>query len=356
MAFSLEQKLVGHDWAANLLQSSIDSRKVSHAYIISGPAGVGKTRLALEFALALNCEEPPPPEGLSGLRYCGFCRACRLISAGKHPDVTTISLEWQSLQAENAGSANNTLKIDTIRAIRAEISRPPKEVPWRVYIVQDVSTLQTAAANAFLKTLEEPPSRAIIILLADSDKILLPTIISRCQVLDLRSVPTRAIEQTLKGQGAGEEEAFKLAALAAGRPGWALRAFQDRTNHDLNDRDEALMHLSNLLPAGQTARLAFAEELTKKWQEGGSKRQSILTMLNIWLSWWRDLGLVSVGLNGYTTNADKLEDLKNQVPRLSLSQIKEMLTSITRAVAELEGNVSPRLALGDLFLNKLPKI
>src|SRR4051812_14357308 len=158
-------RLVGHQWAASLLQSSIDVGKVSHAYIFNGPAGVGKTRLARDFTLALNCENPPHEK--SGLRYCGECRACRLIAGNKHSDVTTISLAWQALQPENQGSANNNLKIDTIRAIQTEINRPPKEVPWRVYIVQDVNTMQPAAANAFLKTLEEPPSRAILILLSD---------------------------------------------------------------------------------------------------------------------------------------------------------------------------------------------
>jgi len=348
--------LVGHEWATNLLQSSIDAGKVGHAYIISGPTSVGKTRLALDFALALNCLQPPLPGEQNGLRYCGQCRACRLISAGKHPDVTMISLAWQALQPENQGSANANLKIDTIRAIQAEISRPPKEVRWRIYLVQDVNTLQAAAANAFLKTLEEPPPRAILILLASSDRTLLPTIVSRCQILELRSVPTATIEAALRQRGANEPTAHTLAALAAGRPGWGLRVLQDRTRQDLNDRDEALMHLNELLAYERVKRLVFAEELTKKWQDGGDKRASILIMLNIWLGWWRDLALVKANLNQYLTNIDKLEDLKKQAGKLTALQIKEMLQGITRTAAELEGNVSPRLALGDLFINKLPKI
>ena len=361
-------RLIGHTWATGLLQSSIAAGKVSHAYIFSGPAGVGKTRLALDFALALNCENQPAEHQLAeqhptgqgqqakGLWYCGECRACRLIAAGKHSDVTTISLAWQALQTENQGSANANLKIDTIRAIQAEISRPPKEVAWRVYIVQDVNTMQAAAANAFLKTLEEPPTRAILILLSDSDRTLLPTIVSRCQLIELRAVATVTIEEALKEQGASELIAHTLAALAAGRPGWALRAFQDRTHQDLNDRDEAIMQLMELLPGDRIKRMGFAEDLTKKWQEGGNKRASIQTMLNIWLGWWRDLALVRAGLLQFLTNVDKLDDLKKQAKKLTDLQIKEMLLGITRAAAQLEGNVTPRLALGDLFINKLPRI
>ncbi len=349
-------KLIGHEWVTGLLQSSIEAGKIGHAYIFGGPASVGKTRLAHDFALALNCEQPPPPGLQPGLRYCGQCRACRLISADKHPDVSLIGLEWQARQPENQGSANASLKIDTIRAIQSEISRPPKEVPFRVYIVDDVDTMQAAAANAFLKTLEEPPRRAVLILLAKSDRALLPTIVSRCQVLELRSVPTVTIETALKERGASETTARTLAALAAGRPGWALRALQDRTRQDLNDRDEALMQLSELLPLDRVKRMGFAEELTKKWQEGGDKRASVQTTLNIWLGWWRDLALVKNDLISYITNVDKLEELKKQAQKITALQIKEMIQGIALAAAQLEGNVSPRLSLGDLFINKLPKL
>jgi DNA polymerase-3 subunit delta' len=347
-------RLVGHEWAASLLQSSIDAGKVGHAYIFNGPASVGKTRLAHDFTMALNCEQPP--QGVSGLRFCGVCRACRLIAADKHSDVTVISLEWQGRQPENQGSANNNLKIDTIRSIQAEINRPPKEVPWRVYIVQDVNTMQPAAANAFLKTLEEPPSRAILILLSDSDRALLSTIVSRCQVIELRPVPTATIETALKERGVAESQAKTLAALAAGRPGYALRSLQDRTQKDRNDRDEALMQLAELLPGDRVKRMVFAEELTKKWQDGGEKRASIVTMLNIWLGWWRDLALIKNGLSTYITNLDRQDELKKQVTKFTPLQIKEMITGITHASAELESNVSPRLALGDLFINKLPRV
>ncbi|HEX2910116.1 MAG TPA: DNA polymerase III subunit [Chloroflexia bacterium] len=352
------ETLIGHEWAAELLQSAIDSSKVSHAYIFRGPTGIGKSLLAHHFALALCCERPPArsEDGASpGLRFCGTCRPCRLISNDKHPDVTVVGLEWQARNGDGA-SSNANLKIDTVRAVQLEISRAPTEAPWRIFIVEDAATMQPAAANAFLKTLEEPPARAILILIADSDRPLLSTITSRCQQFDLRSVPTAEIEQALLDLEATPAEAGKLAALAVGRPGYALRAFFDKTQADLNDRDEALMHHNDLLSADRAARLLFAEELTSRWQAQGEKRASVLLVLNLWLGWWRDLALLKNGQEEFVTNRDKLEDLRKQAERVSLLQIKEMLLGLTRCVDELESNVSPRLALGDLFINKLPRI
>lgn len=356
---ALADTLIGHEWAAGLLQSSIDSHKLSHAYIFSGPAGIGKSFLAHHFVMALCCLEPPPRvDGQMGFRFCGVCRACRMIRADKYPDVSVVGLEWQArLEGGSVSTgASATLKIDSIRAIQLEISRAPIESPWRVFIVEDAATMQPAAANAFLKTLEEPPARAVIILISDSDRALLPTIVSRCQVFELRSVPAATIETALLTRGGEPLAAKNLAALSVGRPGFALRAFYDKTHQDLNDRDEAVMHLENLLKGDRSARLAFSEELNSRWSSQGERRASVLTTLNLWLGWWRDLLLVYNGQSYYATNQDKLDTLRGQADRLDLAQIKEMLQWLTRAQSELDSNVSPRLALGDLFVNHLPRL
>lgn len=355
----LQDQLIGHEWAAGLLQSSIDTHKTSHAYVFSGPNGIGKSFLAHHFVMALCCLEPPPKvEGAMGFRFCGVCRACRMIRDDKYPDVSVIGLEWQARMESGTGSAsaNANLKIDTIRAMQLEISRAPLEAPWRVFIVEDAATMQLAAANAFLKTLEEPPARALIILISDSDRALLPTIVSRCQVFELRSVPTQTVETALEARGADPATARKLAALSVGRPGYALRAFYDKTHQDVDDRDEAIQEMETLLKADQATRLAFSEELNSRWLGQGERRASVVTMLNLWLGWWRDLLLVYNGQGRYATNQDKLDALQAQVERLELGKIKEMLQWLTRAQSELDSNVSPRLALGDLFVNHLPRL
>lgn len=355
----LPGSLIGHEWAAGLLQSSIDSHKLSHAYVFSGPSGIGKSYLAHHFVMALCCQEPPARIGDQlGFRFCGVCRACRMIREDKYPDVTVVGLDWQARLDGGAGptGANANLKIDTIRAIQLEISRAPIESPWRVFIVEDAATMQPTAANAFLKTLEEPPARALIILISDSDRAILPTIISRCQVFELRSVPTETVETALVARGAVPLAARNLAALSVGRPGFALRTFYDKTHQDMDDRDEAIQEMETLLKAERSARLAFSEELNSRWSSQGERRASVVTMLNLWLGWWRDLLLVYNGQSHYATNQDKLELLQGQADRLDMIQIKEMLQWLTRAQTELDSNVSPRLALGDLFINHLPRL
>ena len=353
----LRPQLIGHEWAAGLLQTSIDNNKLSHAYIFSGPNGIGKSFLAHQFAMALCCQNPPSatPETIHQLRFCGECQACRLIREDHYPDVTVVGLEWQAREMDVSGTANSTLKIDTVRAIQHEINtRPPREAPKHIFIVEDAVTMQPAAANAFLKTLEEPPARTLLILISDSDRTLLPTIVSRCQVFELRSVPKETLQTALTHEGASPEQASLLAALAVGRPGYALRLLHDRTHQHMDDRDEALMHHHELLTSDKTLRLNFAEELNGRWQGQGERRAGVITMLNAWLGWWRDLALVLNGQTQFVTNQDRLDELQRQAAHLNMEQIKAMLRALTRTQSELDSNVSPRLAFGDLFINTLP--
>jgi len=164
------------------------------------------------------------------------------------------------------------------------------------------------------------------------------------------------VQGALVGLGASAERARLLAALSAGRPGYALRALYDKTHQDLNDRDEALMHHDEMLKADAARRLGFAEELTGRWQAQGDRRASVLLMLNVWLGWWRDLALVKNSQEQFVTNRDKLEELRKQAEKANPNQIQAMLQGLLRATAQLESNVSPRLALGDLFVNKLPRM
>jgi hypothetical protein len=167
-------------------------------------------------------------------------------------------------------------------------------------------------------------------------------------------VPREEIQAALVQEGANEITAITLASLSGGRPGWSLQALRDPTRQRINDRDEALMFLTELLPADKVKRLSFAEEMVSRWQNGGQKRASVLTIINIWLGWWRDLALVQQDLTDYVTNFDRLDELKKLSGKFSLNQIKEMLRGLTRTQAELEANVAPRLAIGDLLLNVLP--
>ncbi len=168
--------IVGHDWAIQLLDGALKNKRVGHAYLITGAEQIGKTLLARTFAQGLNCES------FEELRPCGQCRACLLIAADHHPDV-------RLLQPDVSGRGKLSIKIDQIRALQTELNLSPYEARYRVAIIKRFDTANINAANAFLKTLEEPPASVVLILTALDSNTLLPTISSRCQTIGLSPFP-----------------------------------------------------------------------------------------------------------------------------------------------------------------------
>src|SRR5918912_510430 len=183
--------IIGHEWAIDFLRRSIAGGRTAHAYLLSGPAGVGKSALALRLAQALNCETGGPDP-------CLACRSCKRIERGNHPDVRIAGMASQAagLKPDEAARQKD-LRIDTVRDWLADINLRPYEGRRRVFILHDAERLTEAASNAMLKTLEEPPPYATLILVANTAGDLLPTIVSRCQPLKLRPLPRAALAAVL---------------------------------------------------------------------------------------------------------------------------------------------------------------
>jgi len=234
----------------------------------------------------------------------------------------------------------NTYKVDTIRALQSELARRPVEGCYKVLIVADAERLTTQAANAFLKTLEEPPSFVVIILTTTDEALLLPTIRSRCQVLTLRPVPLADIEALVREQTTSAEEATLIARLSAGRVGWALQA---ATTPDLLDaRRQAIDLLHTLLPASYTDRLEQAAALAQAER---------LDILYIWATWWHDVLLVAANAETDIANIDDLETLRQAANHISREQVLVVLRKIQTTLRLLhETNVQPQLAWETLLL------
>lgn len=189
-----------------MLNRSLDSGRIPHAYLFRGPDGVGKKLTSLLTAARLNCLTP---DGSSG---CGTCSSCKKLRSGNHPDVVVVSPE------------NGTIKIDRIRDLCRSLAYPPYESGIRIVVIEDVHTMTLQAANSLLKTLEEPPAGNLLILTAESSRELLPTIVSRCQTLTFYGLPVeecaRLIERKLPE--IGSDESLLLAEMAGGSPGTAM--------------------------------------------------------------------------------------------------------------------------------------
>ena len=328
-------RLAGHDWVVDMLNSSLAEGRVSHAYLFTGLPGIGKSTLALNLAQALLCEAKDKP--------CGDCEPCRKTLKGIHPDVRLVDLRYQARIREEPEEAQKELGIDTIRSVTQEAGLKPFEARRKILVIPDAENMTTQAANALLKTLEEPPSHVVLVLTAADTRLLLPTIVSRCQVLALRPVPFKIIEdELLLRHGVDAERGRLLARLGGGRIGWAIRASQDASM--LQRREDTLRELGALPRMGRLDRLEYARRL-------GGKTDGIQETLELWLSWWRDLLLITGGSPDTISNVDVAASLEQEARRYDLRSVVQFVKAIHRTQRALEMNADPRLALEVLMLD-----
>ena len=323
--------LIGHEWAVDMLKKHIIHGTTRHAYLFCGPPGLGRRTLALRFAQALNCTNPAEP-GIP----CGTCRDCKQIQAMQHADLTVI-------QADSEGG---TLKVDQIRDSRKTLILKPYMSKFRVALFLRFQEANDNAANALLKTLEEAPSYAVLILTADNPEQLLPTIVSRCEVLRLRPLSIEEVQKGLENRGMESGRAKLIAHISGGRFGYALRLVEDDAL--LDKREERLNDLLTLLPASRVEKFKYAEQLSKDKE---TLRQAIL----FWLSYWRDVMLRTARATTPLVNVDRNVEIEDIAGQLTLSSARKVVGNLENALEQMEKNVNPRL-LAEVLLLDLPRI
>lgn len=324
--------LIGHAWAVRLLQEHIRHDNVRHAYLFTGPAGIGRRTLALRFAQALNCPAPLAP-GVP----CGECRTCRRIAAMQHPDLYLV-------QAERPGS---TLKVEQIRELQRGLSLAPYEARYKIALLLRFEDAHPSAANALLKTLEEPPPNVIVLMTAGDAESLLPTIASRCETLRLRPLPVERVTREIAAlRNLPAKEAALAAHLSEGRPGLALRLLDDPAL--MEARRQAVEILLTLLPVSRVERFAAAESLVKD-------RPALEKTLQTWLSFWRDVFLLSSGADVPLTNLDYAEAIRSIAGQVTFESGGACVQAVQRALERLEKHVNPRLTVETLLLD-IPRL
>jgi DNA polymerase-3 subunit delta' len=299
---------------------------VSHAYLFCGPPQVGKTVLARTLAQALNCAQPDAP--------CGRCSSCSRIARDAHPDVQLVL---------GKGSGGKLL-IEQVRALQHDAALSPFEGRYRVFILRRMERATAEACNALLKTLEEPPARVVLLLTGSQRQLLLPTIVSRCQCIELRAVTTAVIEQALEARGVEATQAGLIARLSAGRVGWAMQAAGDGSL--LAQRQQDVDQLFALLAGGRVERLDAAYKISR--DAAGARR-----LLAVWAGCGRDLILLQGSGAEQVMNRDQIERLAALAGSLSLSQAWEIVHALQQASRQIEENVNARLAIEELLL-RLP--
>lgn len=291
--------VIGHDAILRELRTFAKAERPPHALLFAGPESTGRMALAREYAKLLNCERMHggPPGGFDlGIpddrpeAACGECRACRLIDEGSHPDVVVMS-PGDSLCRPRPGETHAShpqsrdIRICQVRGAIDLVSRFPYEGRFRVVIVEPADRITPDAANTMLKTLEEPPTQSVFVLLSAAPENLLETVISRCRRIEVRTVATWIIEAGLAARGYDPPTARAAAAAARGRPGIAI-SFAEKPAL-MGDRERLLKRCERLAGSPLRERLRYSEELATRWR-GDRDRAGIFRELESWEQFWEE--------------------------------------------------------------------
>ncbi|MCH7842136.1 MAG: DNA polymerase III subunit delta' [Chloroflexi bacterium] len=328
--------IFGQDHLLKRLEPTLQQRRQSHAYLLSGPPHVGKMAMAINLSQAVNCLEGPGAP-------CGTCTQCTRIAAGLHADISILIPG----QGEEGRSPKTVIGIDAIKELIHRVSLNPYEGSSSVVIIDGAESMSDDAANALLKTLEEPPPQVMFLLLTANEGAVLPTIRSRCQRMVLVPLSRDAMVQRLvSGHQTTPEQAEHLFRLSRGCLGWAIGALDDA--QVLEQRQADLEKMQETLDAGLETRFTYANEIATLF---GSDRDAAKDLLALWLRWWRDLLLIKEGAEEFLHNADYSDSLRNQASGLSTAEIVQFINRLMQTLSNLDSNVNPRLAMEVMMLN-----
>ncbi|MBW2467070.1 MAG: DNA polymerase III subunit delta' [Deltaproteobacteria bacterium] len=320
--------ILGHEKAKHLLLEAAAKNKIGHAYLFRGPDGVGKKRTALALAAYLNCKSPLEKDA------CCTCGSCRKYNSGSHPDFIHIIPD---------GAA---IKIGQVRELKHQLSFAPLEAAVRVIILEDVHTMKREAANSLLKTLEEPAENNLLILTADQAGEILPTIISRCQIIPFGPLDYKDMARVLmREKGIDNPKALTVAAAAEGSLGRAMLLLEKDL---LALRQEVVEHLLLL----QNDRPDTIAEVFRLSEKAAALKENIYEFLALLRLWYRDLVLVSAGQpDSSAACQDLMASLPAAIKRWNIAQLNERIGRLDLAEKQLLRNCSRSLVLESLFFD-----
>ncbi len=318
--------VVGHKDILKYISSAVENNRVSHAYILNGERGSGKKMLANLFAMTLLCEtgdnEP-----------CGKCHSCKQAESGNHPDIIRVTHEKP-----------NSISVDDIRTqVNNTVDIKPYQGPYKVYIIPQADMMTPQAQNAILKTIEEPPSYAVFLLLTENAETLLPTINSRCVMLKLRNIKDTLIKKYLmENLEIPDYKADMCTAFAQGNMGRAIMlANSDHFNEIREEAVQLLKHISEM----------ELNEIVAAVKNISVYKLEIADYLDIIMIWYRDVLLYKATKEiDKVVFKDQLQSIKEQARKSSYEGIELILESLEKAKARLKANVNFDLVMELLFL------
>jgi DNA polymerase-3 subunit delta' len=314
-------EIIGQKQTISFLKGVMARGKIPHAYLFAGISGVGKTTTALAFTQAINCREQVNGEA------CGHCQTCRQLKGGNFLDLVLIEPDGQNI------------KIEQIRGLNRALSFKPVSGRYRVSIIRQAEVMTDEAANSLLKTLEEPPPNNIIILNVTEPLALFPTIVSRCQKVLFRPIPTRAIADWLMNSQSMEgDRAHVLAKISEGSLGKAIRMCEGQF---IKNREYLISRLIQLQGLSSEDALEMALEYKRRRKMSGSNEMGkgewdLFDLLSIWKSWYRDLLLTKLQCPAdFLINVDFSQKLKNISRHFKIENLIESFHMVDRSQRDL---------------------
>ena len=357
-----DQRWGAHSGAAvaRTLDAMIGAQRLPHALLLCGPEGVGKRDLALRIAQSQVCQ---PQNGAEA--PCGRCRPCRRIHdsdeprrAIQHADVQLVQPGGICGVADHNHDNSRTIGICAVRALERDAILAPFEGSARVFIIDPADALTPEAADAFLKTLEEPPPGVVFLLLSSREHLLSETVRSRCRFLRLPPLPRRRLDDWLAQRPDAPTDADQrdqLARLARGRGGWLEQALAQTQTSPNDERAAQIEQAVRLADADRAERLEWAEQIAGR--RGATGRQAVadvLLVLDAWSDWWRDLWLHQCGRGGDIVHTAHRAQIAEQAARYAPEQVSRFLSRLHDTRTQIQRDANLRLAIEVMLLHLPP--
>ena len=320
--------IVGQERAIKILTKSLKENKISSSYIFVGSEGTGKKLTAIEFTKAVNCLNLN-----KDLEACENCQSCCEISKQGSPDLKIIE------------PIKNSIKIEQIREMRKEIGLKPFKNKKKIYIIDKAEKMTLEASNCLLKTIEEPPYYAIIILICSKIDPILPTIVSRCQIINFGLISSYKIREFLlnKNKNIEKEKSEIISKLAQGSIGSALKLLS--AEEYFIRREEVLDYLSTISPG------KYGDDIFTKVEKMVSEIDRVEEILEMIKLWYRDILIIkNTGDQKYIANCDKLEILEEKSKIYSQEILIDILDYLEKVEEYLIKNVNKRLIFERLYI------
>lgn len=318
--------IIGHEQIIEHLTNAVTMDKVSHAYILNGPDKSGKRMLAEAFAMTLQCEK-------KGSSPCLDCHSCKQAMNHNQPDIIYVQHEKP-----------NTVSVDDIREqVNRDIDVKPYSSPYKIYIIDEAEKMNVQAQNALLKTIEEPPAYAVLLLLTTNADLFLPTIRSRCVTLNLKAVPDEVIRRYLMEKcGVPDYQADVCVAFAQGNVGKAMALASSENFNELKASAVQLM---------KRIKEIDLYELSEAVKQIGEFKLQINDYFDIMMIWYRDILVYKATMDvNNLIFKDEVYDIKKQASKSSYNGIEEILEALEKAKKRLDANVNFELVMELLLL------